>query len=218
MRAAFALPFAPAQQHRAPPLDLARVVGAPAWSRLTPEVRRRFAPGHQPATYHGALTIRHSWAGALFARVGALLGRPLPLHAGTDVPAEVQVRPDGQGGVVWERWLREPGRAAACVRSTKHTDRDGGVSERTDRLLGMALDVRVEGEALVFESRFYFLATARRGRRLRIPVLLTPGRCRVTHAPAGPGRFRFTLTMTHPLLGETSSQDGIFTDPAEDQP
>lgn len=217
MQAALALPFAPAQQHRAPPLDLACVVGAAAWSRLAPQVRRRFTPGHLPTTYYGALTIRHSWAGALFARLGALLGGPLPLHAGTDVPAEVQVRPDGQGGVVWERWLRQPGRAA-CVRSTKHADRDGGVSERTDRLLGMALDVRVEGEALVFESRFYFLAPTRHGWRLRIPALLTPGRCRVTHAPAGPGRFRFTLTMTHPLLGQTSSQDGIFTDPAGDQP
>ena len=218
MQTAFALPFAPAHQHSAPPLDLARVVGAAAWAGLTPEVRCRFTPGHPPATYCGALTIRHSWAGALFARLGALLGRPLPLHAGADIPAEVQVRPDGQGGVIWERWLHQPGRTTACVRSTKHADRDGGVSERTDRLLGMALDVRVEGEALVFESRFYFLAPTRSGRRLRIPALLTPGRCRVTHTPAGPGRFRFTLTMTHPLLGQTSSQDGIFTDLTEHQP
>lgn len=194
----------------APMLDLPRIVG-PDWDGLDADVRRRFAPSHAPALYPGTLTTRFSRIGALFARIGAWLGRPLPLRAGQGIPAEVHVRP-GAGGVVWERWLLEPGRSAVCVRSTKYANTNGGVCERTDRLLGMSLHVTVEGGALVFTSQGYFLALSRTGRRLPLPGLITPGRCQVTHAPAGPGRFRFTLSMTHPLWGTTVTQDGIFHD------
>ena len=194
----------------ASPLDLPRLIG-PAWHSLDPDVRRRFAPAHAPAYYQGTLTTRFSRMGALFARIGACLGRPLPLRPGQSIPAEVHVRPTN-GGVVWERWLLEPGRSAVCVRSTKYADAAGQVCERTDRLLGMSLRVTAEAGALVFESRGYFLALSRTGRRLPLPALLTPGCCRVTHAPAGPGRFRFTLSMTHPLWGTTVTQDGTFHD------
>jgi len=46
-----------------------------------------------------------------------------------------------------------------------------------------------------------------------VPAWLTPGVCRVTHTDLGQGFFRFTLSMVHPLWGETFHQTGVFADP-----
>ncbi|RYF52847.1 MAG: hypothetical protein EOO29_57410, partial [Comamonadaceae bacterium] len=40
--------------------------------------------------------------------------------------------------------------------------------------------------------------------------------CRVAHTDLGAGQFRFTLSMVHPLWGETFHQSGVFTDPVVD--
>ena len=68
--------------------------------------------------------------------------------------------------------------------------------------LSMALEVCVEQGALVFYSRHYFWLLGRW--RLPVPALLTPGVCRVEHRDEGPGCFRFTLEMTHPLWGRSN--------------
>lgn len=196
------------------PLDLAALLGAAQWHRLSPAIRRRFAAGHAPVRYSGALDVRRSRMGRCFAWASRLLGGPL-LDADEDgVPAEVRVHCDARGGVVWERHLRLPGRRdAAVVRSTKLRGPDGGLQERTSGGLSMALDVVVEDGALVFYSRRYFLALG--AFCVPIPDGLTPGRCRVEHRDEGPGTFRFTLDMAHPLWGCTFFQTGVFTDPEE---
>ena len=43
----------------------------------------------------------------------------------------------------------------------------------------------------------------------------TPGTCRVSHRDLGDGRFRFTLSMVHPLWGRTFHQTGVFADATE---
>jgi hypothetical protein len=48
-----------------------------------------------------------------------------------------------------------------------------------------------------------------------VPQLLTPGTCRVEHRDEGPGHFRFTLSMRHPVWGTTFHQTGVFADPKE---
>lgn len=198
----------------APALDIAALLGPAAWSRLPEAVRRRFARDHADAVYEGTLALRCSAVGRCFAIASRLLGGPLTAERAPAVPALVHVRGDGRGGMVWERHLRVAGGARErIVRSTKLADGASGLVERTDGGLAMELSVFEDKGALVFESRRYFLALGRW--RLPVPMLLTPGVCRVEHHDEGGGHFRFTLSMVHPLWGETFHQTGVFTDPKE---
>lgn len=198
---------------RAPaPLNLTALMGAAAWGRLPEAVQRRFAAGHADLTFRGVMTLRCSRIGRLFARLAKPLGGPLTRMCADDVPTTVTVRDDGRGGVIWERSFQRGGvDDARIVRSTKELGPDGGLRERTDGGLTMSLDVFEEGGWLVFQStRFWFVLG-----RLRVPVpaWMGPGVCRVTHADLGNGFFRFTLSMQHPLWGETFYQAGVFADP-----
>jgi len=202
----------------AAPLDLAALVGAEGWSRLPAAVQQRFATGHADTVYRGHMDLRCSRLGRVVAVLSALAGGPLTGSNAQQVPTTVNVRGNGRGGVVWERRFHHhaagggPHRADRVVRSTKEIDTDGRtLRERTDGGLSMALRVFEDGGALVFESRRYFFVLGRW--RLPVPALLSPGVCRVSHRDLGAGRFRFTLTMTHPLWGETFHQTGVFADP-----
>lgn len=214
--------------HRQGPamLDLPRLLGHDAWSRLPPAVQRRFAPDHASVVYTGRMDLRCSLVGQVYAAVARLLGGPLtPLQA-LDVPTTVRVGRNDQGGVVWERCLRvgmnpQGHDRIRRVRSTKEIGADGGLLERTDGGLSMSLEVREEQGRLVFISQRYWLVLARTGRRpwrIPVPALLSPGACRVEHADLGDGRFRYTLSMVHPLWGETFHQSGVFSDPLARNP
>lgn len=194
--------------------DFPALVGAAAWMRLAPAIRRRFAPGHAdaPVAYPGRMRLERSFAGLLFALAAKLIGGPLPLAAAEDAHADVEVASDGRGGVIWTRRLRLSGSGPTLVvRSTKRRDARGRLLECVDGGLGMALDVFEQDKALVFQSRSYFLRIL--GARLPIPALATPGVCRVVHADLGGARFRFTLSFVHPVWGRTFVQDGVFADP-----
>jgi hypothetical protein len=197
-----------------PHLDIAALIGPDDWACLAPDIRRRFAPDHARMVYRGALTVRRSPIGLLYARIAAAFGRPLPLCAGDDIETEVRVFSDNAGGVVWERWLFLPGHPASCIRSTKAIGRNGRLEEKTDRGLIMALDVFVSDGALVFQSRGYSIKIFGKI-RLPIPALLGPGQCRVTHEGLSPEFFRFTLDIRHRLWGRTFYQRGIFLDPPD---
>lgn len=192
---------------QAPTLDLAALLGEREWQRLSPAIRQRFAAGHGDVSYQGCMELHASCMGRLFGLAARLLGSPLASAQTHAVAATVNVYDDGAGGVVWERLL---GRQR--VRSTKRLGPDGTLEECTAGGLSMQLDVRVEADgALVFQSRRYFLLLA--GRRITIPAWLTPGTCRVAHQDVGPGQFRFTMDMSHPLWGHTFHQSGVFHDP-----
>ena len=194
-------------------LDLAALMGAAAWARLPAAVRRRFGAGHGAATYVGRMELRCSPIGRVFAALARLFGSPLSGVTSTAVPTSVRVFDDGRGGMVWERSFHTAGVGLPhVVRSTKQLGGDGGLVERTDGGLAMALDVFEERGALVFESRRFTLLLGRL--RLPVPALMTPGTCRVTHTDLGGGLFRFDLDMVHPLWGHTFHQSGVFADPA----
>lgn len=195
----------------AKPLEIEDFLAPEDWGSLPGEVRRRFAAHGEAIIYRGAMTVQRSWLGALFAWVAAPLGQPLLSRNGEDIETEVHVYPDGKGGVVWERWLLEAGRPANCVRSTKQRGQHGRLEERTDRGLGMELDVFAANGALVFQSRGYFLQFG--AFRLPLPSWATPGTCRVIHTNLGADLFRFTMEMQHPLWGKTFTQRGVFVDP-----
>jgi len=154
------------------------------------------------------MDLWRSPAGLVFALLGRSFGRPFPCRAGRGVPAVVQVRPDG-GGIRWDRLLHTGARPER-VSSVKE-DGPNGLQERTSAGLIMELDIFERGGTLVFRSRRYLVQAGRW--RIPVPAFLTPGTCEVTHEDAGPGRFRFTLTATHPVWGTTFRQDGLFTDP-----
>lgn len=194
------------------PLDLSALVGAAGWARLPAAVQHRFAVAHADVNYAGHMDLRCSFIGHLYAACARLLGGPLT-HLNTDaVPTTVRVSGNSQGGVVWERCFHT-GTAGQdrTVRSTKELGADGGLLERTVGGLSMSLDVFEAAGTLVFQSRRFWLVWGRL--RLPVPALLTPGTCRVTHTDLGGGRFRFTLSMEHPLWGETFYQTGVFADP-----
>ena len=187
-----------------PALDFARLLHPADWARLPDSLRHRFAAGHGPARYTGAMTFERSAAGAAYAFLASWFGRPLPTLRATDAPVTVDVRTTAEG-ISWSRRLGPAG----FVRSVKSVGPAGTVIERVDGGLGMVLDVTVEDAALVFTSRSFFLAVGRW--RLPIPGWLTPGRCRVEHRAVDAKRFRFTLTMTHALWGTTFRQAGVFS-------
>ena len=194
------------------PLDLAALVGASGWARLPAAVRRRFGVDHGAATYVGRMALHCSPAGRVFALLSRLFGSPLSGVTSNAVPTSVRVFDDGRGGMVWERRFHAAdARAPHVVRSTRQVGADGGLLERTDGGLSMALHVFEERGALVFESRRFTLVLGRL--RLPVPALLTPGTCRVTHTDLGDGLFRFDLDMIHPLWGHTFHQSGVFADP-----
>lgn len=201
-------PAADAARH----LDLADYVGAAGWARLPAAVRRRFGAGHPDVDYTGRMDLCCSRIGRIYAGLSRAFGSPLTSLQARDLVATVRVRGNGLGGVVWERVFGNA-TGAATVRSTKEPGAQGQLTERTDGGLAMALDVFEEDGSLVFQSRRFFLALG----PLRIPVphWLSPGQCRVTHTDLGGGDFRFTLSMRHPLWGETFHQSGAFTDPLQ---
>ena len=196
-------------------LDLAALVGAAGWARLPAAVRRRFGVDHGAASYVGRMELRCSPVGKVHALLSCLFGSPLSGVTATAVPTSVRVFDDGQGGMVWERSFHTAGDGAPhVVRSTKQVGADGGLLERTDGGLSMALKVFEERGALVFESRRFTLILGRL--RVPVPALLTPGTCRVTHTDLGDGLFRFDLDMVHALWGHTFHQSGVFADPVVD--
>jgi hypothetical protein len=211
-----AAPAAPTSATAPAPLDLAALVGAVGWSRLPAAVQRRFAAAHADTVYRGHMDLACSRLGRVVALLSGVLGGPLTGRNALQVPTTVNVRGNGRGGVVWERRFQRDANGSAeperIVRSTKELDTDGvTLRERTDGGLSMALRVFEDDGTLVFESQRYFFALGRW--RLPVPALLSPGVCRVSHRDLGAGRFRFTLTMTHPLWGQTFHQTGVFADP-----
>lgn len=195
-------------------LDLAALVGQQGWGRLPAAVQRRFAAGHPDTSYGGQMDLHCSRIGRIYARLSSLFGGALTTINARDVPTLVRVRSNGRGGVIWERRFQADTETGRTVRSTKEIGADGGLLERTDGGLSMSLDAFEEGGSLVFRSRRFWLVLGRL--RLPVPALLSPGTCRVAHTDLGNDLFRFTLTMVHPLWGETFHQTGVFADPHKD--
>lgn len=194
---------APVRQ-RQRPLDLSRCVHPADWAQLPETLRARFTVRHEPIRYAATMRFERSAVGAIFALLAKPFKAPLPPHHQVDLPVVVDVHAEGDG-VVWSRQLGGSG----VVRSVKTAGPAGSVIERTDGGLGMLLDVAVDGAALVFTSRAFFLSVGQW--RVPIPAWITPGRCRVEHRAVDAERFRFTLTMTHPLWGTTFRQTGLFS-------
>jgi hypothetical protein len=188
---------------------LRAVLGAAAWERLPEAVRERFAEAAGAVDYAGSFeVVRASVVGRLFAWVGTLAGTPVAPRTGTGVEARVRVRPNA-AGVEWIReYLWDDG-AVDRVHSTKVVTADDRLIEKLPARLCMPLDTYVQGAVLHFVSLGYYFDLGL-GLKLWLPALFTPGVTHVEHIDLGHGWFRFTMTVTHPLLGEMFFQTGRF--------
>jgi hypothetical protein len=197
-----------------PHSGLRSVLGEAAWHRLPAPVRVRFGEPAHTVDYVGEFeVVRASRLGGLLARLCQVIGTPVVPRTGLHVPAIVRVAPTGEG-VAWHREYRWPNSAACLVRSTKMIDSDGTLVERLPARLCMPLEVYERSGTLHFVSRGYYfeLGTRRDGTRIKfaLPAWLSPGTTHVEHLDEADGWFRFTMTVTHPLLGELFYQTGRF--------
>lgn len=188
---------------------LRAVLGAAAWERLPAAVRERFADGADAVDYAGSFeVVRASVVGRAFAWMGTLVGTPVAPGTGAHVEARVRVRPNTDG-VEWIREYHWQDGGIDQVRSTKVITGDNRLVEKLPARLCMPLDTYVEGASLHFVSLGYYFDLGF-GLRLWLPALFTPGVTHVEHIDLGHGWFRFTMTVTHPLLGEMFFQTGRF--------
>jgi len=199
---------------------LRSVLGA-AWGQLPAAVRERFADTAGTVTYAGGYeVVRASPLGRVFGWLGMFFGMPVTPRGGANVEARVIVRPEG-AGVIWDREYLWTDGARHVVRSTKVVGDDARLVERLPARLCMPLHVYVEGGVLHFVSLGYYFdlrfGDLGFGLKLRLPQWLTPGVTHVEHIDLDHGWFRFTMTVTHPLFGETFFQTGRFC-AAEDAP
>lgn len=208
--------YAPKQIHvtnRTP--DFERLAGQDGWAHLHPAIRRRFSSHDLRVTYPGELSVQASLLGLVFAWLLQPFGNPLPLTRTRIFNAEVNVFPDKDGGVVWQRNFLRPNNSPLRIESVKQLGIDGNLMECVQPGLfggiGMNLKVCERNGALNFISQNYFVRWGKL--HLPVPVWLTPGHTLVEHIDEGSDKFRFRLTMTHPWFGQTIYQDGVFHDP-----
>jgi hypothetical protein len=209
-------PHAPVSQGETatllPDPSFERLLGPLAWRRLPETVRQRFrwkpAPGTELRYLGEMAEVRCSALGRWLARACRVIGTPLAPHGGRAVPVTVTLRlaQDG-GGIVWERRYDFPGRRPVLCRSVKRVT-DAGLVEGVGGGIGMRLRLSERNAALCFESTGYFWHCG--PLRVRLPDWLTPGALAVAHIDEGQGRFRFVITVVHPVFGETFHQEGIF--------
>jgi hypothetical protein len=186
------------------------------WSGLPAATRARFE--RHAALYTGTMTLHATAAGRWVARLCKLVGSPLPPPWHGPLAATVRVEPDrATGGSLWTRRYAFPSKRVS-VASVKALDADGALVERLGCGLRMRLKLAVRDGALCFHSAGYYVeceGAAWGGRRygawrLALPSWFLPGRTCVAHHDLGSGRFRFTMTIRHELLGELFHHDGVF--------
>lgn len=190
------------------------LLGAAAWRRLHPDIRRRFGgrDAQRAVSYRG--TMHEVWmspAGILLAWLCRSIGTPLALYRGVDVPVTVQVYPDRRrGGMTWDRCYYFAGKKVNRVRSTKCIQPQAGLVELVGFGFGMYLNVTESAAAIHFRSTRFFWRLGRF--KIPVPHILSPGTTTVVQTALDDGSFRFQLDVVHPLLGRVFRQAGSFVE------
>ena len=128
---------------------------------------------------------------------------------GSDIVTKIDVEGDASDASgVWNRSYLLPRGQRYTVTSVKRFDPDAGLLECLGRGFVMHLDLYAEPDALHFVSAGYAWHCG--PVKIPLPRLLSPGDTHVIHRELGGGRFRFTLSIRHPWLGELAYQEGDF--------
>lgn len=191
------------------------LIGEQSWQRLHPAIQKRFSEDYyqQKVTYTGVMQeVFLSPAGKLLAHACRLIGSPLALYCGRDIPTEVQVYHDNKRqGMTWDRYYRYPDKPTNRVKSTKCLNADTGLIELVGFGFGMQLKLYESEAALYFESTRFFCQIGKV--RILLPDWLTPGKTIVVQRALDHSTFQFSLDVRHSLLGQVFYQVGKFSDP-----
>lgn len=188
-----------------------------AWNALPDDIQRRFskrAADERATVYIGVITdMRRNRAGRWLALALKLVGAPLPLADDCGVPSVVTVTEDfASGGQIWSRLYSNRRGFPQVIHSSKRFSGPTGLEEHLGYGLSMALSIRAEPDALVFESAGYRLRIGRLS--LPLPRWMSPGAVTVIHRDKGAGAFEFSLQLVSPVFGEMIYQSGLFREDA----
>jgi len=187
------------------------LLGKQAWQNLHPAIQKRFSvKAHEAVTYKGEMSqVFASFTGKVLAQVCRIIGTPLALHTGKNIPVEVKVYPNNKlGGMTWDRFYHFSKKAVNRVKSTKCLQENTGLVEMVGCGFGMELNAFEKESAIYFESTRFFWQMGKF--KIIIPDLLSPGKTVVSQKALNDKQFRFRLDVTHALLGKVFKQVGIF--------
>ncbi|MEM8647363.1 MAG: DUF4166 domain-containing protein, partial [Pseudomonadota bacterium] len=163
--------------HDADGMGIRTLIGPAAWSRLAPAIRERFGTSPKEGEvrlYRGVMEkVACTWFGLVLAHVGRVLGVPMAWKTGRNVPCDVHVYADPDGGVVWERRYVFTGVREIVAKTTKRCDGRGRLLECFGRTAGMTLKVYEESGELHFKSEDFFLRLG--NWKLVLPGAVSPG-------------------------------------------
>jgi hypothetical protein len=202
-----------------PDLRYCALLPSGQWASLSPAIQRRFSRPLRPGdtiVYRGeVVATKLSRAGRLLANAARLIGAPLPLTPSGRGAALVVISEDpGTGCQLWTRIYARKGSFPQVIKSAKRFSGPTGLEEYFGFGVSMGLRITVEEGALVFRSVCYTLDVM--GLKLALPRWLSPGTCEVIHRDAMHGRFQFTLSLNHSLLGRLVHQIAFFDDAMPD--
>lgn len=188
------------------------------WKTLPQSIQTRFIkwrPNRTVTLYQGrVLETRFNLAGRLLSLLSGLFGQPLPRLDVSRGPATVIVRETtGYEGQIWTRIYPRENNPPQVIQTIKKFSGKTGLEEMITPNIGIGLRVKVSKGQLLFQSDNYFISLF--GKKLIVPALLTP-EMKITHKEAGLKRFRFTLEIKHPFLGEMIYQTALFEEVEND--
>ena len=183
------------------------------WGRLPLATWRRFSKrlaNGGTIVYVGEVEeCCHSGIGWWIVQLMRVIGAPLPTGTETKAPIVVTVIEDAvSGGQIWSRVCARSSRFPQVIHSAIRFAGPTGLEEYVGFGISMALRLRVEHGALLFESAGYFLSFGRL--RLPLPEWLTPGALTAAHIDLGGGTFRVSLSVVHPRWGNLVRQSAVF--------
>jgi hypothetical protein len=183
------------------------------WKRLPPATRQRFSKrlaDGRTAIYVGeVIEISFSRIGWWLAQIARLIGGPLPISTDTHIPSIVTVTEDAAtSGQIWTRIYARRNGFPQVIHSSKRFAGSTGLEEYLGFGIGMALQIVVDGQNLLFRSAGYFVQIGRL--KFWLPAFLTPGALTVTHADLGGGEFQFALEIVHHRFGMLVRQSAVF--------
>lgn len=190
------------------------LLGERSWKKLHPDIRERFSENnvHREVTYRGVMEeVYASKFGKILANIFRVIGSPLAIHSGTNIPTTVRVYSNEKlGGMTWDRFYFFPDDKVDRVKSTKCIRQSSGLIEVVGFGFGMFLKLSEKNRALNFESQGFFWGFGRV--KIAIPDLLTPGKTTVTQSAERNNRFKFTLDVEHKFFGKLFRQVGYFAE------